>query len=87
MRLQKCGSKFKFRSLYSSSTEHHERFGLKPLRKKLQKQLSDEHPTFDVRVSTDKNLYVTRKLERKIKEKVSKDEINKQLKFIGKNGV
>ena len=32
-----------------------------------------------------KNLYVTRKLERKIKEKeVSKDEINKQLKFIGK---
>ena len=35
-----------------------------------------------------KNLYVTRKLERKIKEKeVSKDEINKQLKFIGKNGV
>ena len=28
------------------------------------------------------------KLERKIKEKeVSKDEINKQLKFIGKNGV
>lgn len=34
--------------------EHHERFGLKPLRKKLQKQLSDEYPTFDVRVSTDK---------------------------------
>ena len=56
--------------LYIAVTpEHHERFGLKPLRSKLQKQLSDEHPTFDVRVSTDKNLYVTRKLERKIKEK------------------
>ena len=41
--------------LYIAVTpEHHERFGLKPLRKKLQKQLSDEHPTFDVRVSTDK---------------------------------
>lgn len=40
--------------LYIAVTpEHHERFGLKPLRKKLQKQLSDEHPTFDVRVSTE----------------------------------
>ena len=40
--------------LYIAVTpEHHERFGLKP-RGKLQKQLSDEHPTFDVRVSTDK---------------------------------
>ncbi len=53
--------------LYIAVTpEHHERFGLKPLRKKLQKQLSDEHPTFDVRVSTDKkNLYVTRKARKK----------------------
>jgi hypothetical protein len=73
--------------LYIAVTpEHHERFGLKPLRKKLQKQLSDEHPTFDVRVSTDKKIFMLlEKLERKIKEKkVSKDEINKQLKFIGK---
>ena len=51
--------------LYIAVTpEHHERFGLKPARK-LQKQLSDEHPTFDVRVSTDKNLYVTRKTRKK----------------------
>jgi hypothetical protein len=73
--------------LYIAVTpEHHERFGLKPLRKKLQKQLSDEHPTFDVRVSTVKKIFMLlEKLERKIKEKkVSKDEINKQLKFIGK---
>ena len=73
--------------LYIAVTpEHHERFGLKPLRKKLQKQLSDEHPTFDVRVSTDKKIFMLlEKLERKIKEKeLSKDEINKQLKFIGK---
>ncbi|WP_166702703.1 YhcN/YlaJ family sporulation lipoprotein [Bacillus albus] len=73
--------------LYIAVTpEHHERFGLKPLRKKLQKQLSDEHPTFDVRVSTDKKIFMLlEKLESKIKKKeVSKDEINKQLKFIGK---
>ena len=30
--------------------EHHERFGLKPLRSKLKKKLSDENPTFDIRV-------------------------------------
>ncbi|MED1103898.1 hypothetical protein [Bacillus paramycoides] len=65
--------------------EHHERFGLKPLRKKLQKQLSDEYPTFDVRVSTDKKIFMLlEKLEIKIKRKeVNKDEIKKQLKLIG----
>ena len=72
--------------LYIAVTpEHHERFGLKPLRKKLQKQLSDEHPTFDVRVSTDKkSLCYSKNSKEKLRKKVSKDEINKQLKFIGK---
>ena len=72
--------------LYIAVTpEHHERFGLKPLRSKLQKQLSDEHPTFDVRVSTDKkSLCYSKNSKEKLKKEVSKDEINKQLKFIGK---
>ncbi|MRA58548.1 hypothetical protein GH864_29830, partial [Bacillus thuringiensis] len=72
--------------LYIAVTpEHHERFGLKPLRKKLQKQLSDEYPTFDVRVSTDKKIFMLlERLANKIKKKeVSKDEIKKQLKLIG----
>ena len=48
--------------LYIAVTpEHHERFGLKPLRKKLQKQLSDEHPLSMFVLAPIKNLYVTRK--------------------------
>ena len=50
--------------------EHHERFGLKPLRKKLQKQLSDEYPTFDVRVSTDKkSLCYSKSLQTKLRKR------------------
>ena len=57
--------------LYIAVTpEHHERFGLKPLRKKLQKQLSDEHPTFDVRVSTDKkSLCYLKSLKEKLRKR------------------
>ncbi len=65
--------------------EHHERFGLKPLRKKLQKQLSDEYPTFDVRVSTDKkSLCYSKSLKTESrKKKYLKMKSKKQLKLIG----
>lgn len=64
--------------------EHHERFGLKPLRSKLKKKLSDENPTFDIHVSTDKKIFMLiEELENKIKKKkVSNDGIKKQLKLI-----
>ncbi|MBO1623849.1 hypothetical protein COE15_19685 [Bacillus cereus] len=64
--------------------EHHERFRLKPLRSKIKKQLSDEYPTFDIRVSTDRKIFMLLdSLENKIKKKeVNKDQIKKQLKLI-----
>ncbi|PDY44492.1 YhcN/YlaJ family sporulation lipoprotein [Bacillus pseudomycoides] len=64
--------------------EHHERFSLKPLRTKIKKQLSDEYPTFDIRVSTDRKIFMLLDtLENKIKKKeVNKDQIKKQLKLI-----
>lgn len=64
--------------------EHHERFILKPLRSKLKKRLSDEYPTFNVRVSTDRKIFMLLdELENKIqKKRVNKDKIKKQLKLI-----
>ncbi|MGG3526787.1 hypothetical protein COM13_18530 [Bacillus pseudomycoides] len=64
--------------------EHHERFGLKPLRTKIKKQLSDEYPTFNIQVSTDRKIFMLLdNLENKIKKKeVNKDQIKKQLKLI-----
>ncbi|MBL1704498.1 hypothetical protein ELE02_35405, partial [Klebsiella pneumoniae] len=51
---------------------------------KLKKKLSDENPTFDIRVSTDKKIFMLiEELENKIKnKKVSKDGIKDQLKLI-----
>ncbi|KEK25343.1 YhcN/YlaJ family sporulation lipoprotein [Bacillus gaemokensis] len=64
--------------------EHHERFQLKPLRKKIKKQLEDENPTFDIHISTDQKIFMLLdKLENKIKKKeANKEQINKQLKTI-----
>lgn len=64
--------------------EHHERFGLKPLRNRLKTQLSKEYPTFNIHVSTDRKIFMLLdKLENKIKKKiVTKDQIKKQLKII-----
>lgn len=64
--------------------EHHERFGLKPLRSRLKTQLSNEYPTFNIHVSTDRKIFMMLdKLENKIKKKiVNKDQIKKQLKII-----
>ncbi|WP_242143874.1 MULTISPECIES: YhcN/YlaJ family sporulation lipoprotein [unclassified Bacillus cereus group] len=64
--------------------EHHERFTLKSLRSKLKKRLSDEYPTFNVHVSTDRKIFMLLdELENKIqKKRVNKDKIKKQLKLI-----
>lgn len=66
---------------------HHDRFKLKKIKKRLQKEIDKEFPNFDIIVSTDKKIILeVRWLEEKInKGSTSKEKINKKVKEIIKS--
>ncbi|ENQ3105906.1 YhcN/YlaJ family sporulation lipoprotein [Bacillus cereus] len=68
----------------AAKPEHHERFQLKKLKKKMKQTLEKKYPNSKIYVSTDKKIFMLLdKLETKIKnKKADKKEIKKQLKVV-----
>ncbi|MDM5157210.1 YhcN/YlaJ family sporulation lipoprotein [Bacillus sp. DX1.1] len=70
--------------LVAAKPEHHERFQLKSIRKKMKQQLKEMYPNLKITVCTDqKILMLLGKLETKIKNKeITKEGLKKQLKIV-----